>query len=80
MKCLPFPSNPPAWRVSSLQKIQKVLLNLSIDTPEFYKDKFKQNALITTKIFTLSVCLLHPCVLLLKICLEVFEDLDFEVD
>lgn len=32
------------------------------------------------EIFTLSVCLLHPRVLLLKICLEVFEDLDFEVD
>lgn len=29
---------------------------------------------------TFSVCFLHPGVLLLKVCLEVFEDLYFEVD
>lgn len=34
----------------------------------------------TTALLTFSVCFLHPCVLLLKVRLEVFEDLDFEVD
>lgn len=34
----------------------------------------------TTDLLTFSVCFLHPRVLLLKISLEVFEDLDFEVD
>ena len=29
---------------------------------------------------TFSVCFLHSCVLFLKVCLQVFEDLDFKVD
>ncbi len=39
-----------------------------------------QTTATTTALLTFSVCFLHPRVLLLKVCLEVFEDLDFEVD
>lgn len=38
------------------------------------------NQKTTSASLTLSVGFLHPSVLLLKVRLEVFEDLDFEVD
>lgn len=44
MKCLPFPSNPPVWTASSLQK-RKVLLKHSTYMPGFHTDNFNQKTL-----------------------------------
>lgn len=62
-------------------KNKKCCLNILHTFRYFMQKSPTKNTLsATAKIFTLSVCLLHPWVLLLKIGLEVFEDLDFEVD
>lgn len=42
--------------------------------------KGASNEMREAGLITFSVCLLHPRVLLLEVCLKVFEDLDFEVD
>lgn len=42
--------------------------------------KGSTNRICGTVLITFSVCFLHPRVLLLQVCLEVFEDLNFEVD
>lgn len=82
MRCLPSPSDPPVWTISSLKRHRA-------NNEDSHKNnlpllfsfiKGATNNICETVLVTFSVSFLHPRVLLLEVCLKVFEDLNFEVD
>lgn len=78
MRCLPSPSDPPVWTISSLKRHRT--RHEYTQNRKCRNWKFDRQNVCKTALITFSVRFLHPRVLLLQVCLEVFENLNFEVD
>lgn len=83
MRCLPSLSDPPVWTVFSLKKRDRTRHEYSDNHKMlllFIFNRGSTERICETVVITFSVCFLHPRVLLLQVRLEVFEDLNLEVD